>query len=138
MKAKLNLIVITFLVAALLVGCAGKDTGQSSIDNMENIPESNAISEDSRSENNIAVVSGKPSESTPPAAEEKQPEPTPPADSEKPSEPAQEDITVYITKTGEKYHMEGCRSLQKSMISIKISEAKTKGYSPCGICKPPQ
>ncbi|MGB4588050.1 MAG: ComEC/Rec2 family competence protein [Clostridiaceae bacterium] len=47
-------------------------------------------------------------------------------------------ITVYITKTGAKYHMDGCRYLSESKISISLDDAKKKGYTPCGVCKPPQ
>ena len=50
----------------------------------------------------------------------------------------QDDIIVYITKTGSKYHREGCSSLRSSAIPISLSEAKQKGYEPCKICKPPQ
>ena len=46
--------------------------------------------------------------------------------------------TVYITKTGAKYHNEGCRYLSESKISISLEDAKKKGYTPCGVCKPPQ
>ena len=46
-------------------------------------------------------------------------------------------ITVYITKTGSKYHRSGCRYLSRSSIPISLSEAK-KYYSPCSICDPPQ
>lgn len=49
-----------------------------------------------------------------------------------------DDITVYITKTGSKYHREGCSSLRSSSIPISLSEAKQRGYEPCKICKPPQ
>lgn len=49
-----------------------------------------------------------------------------------------DDITVYITKTGSKYHREGCSSLRTSSIPISLSEAKQRGYEPCKICKPPQ
>jgi len=45
--------------------------------------------------------------------------------------------TVYITKTGSKYHQAGCRSLKKSCIPIGLKEAKERGYSPCSICRPP-
>jgi len=45
--------------------------------------------------------------------------------------------TVYITKTGAKYHTEGCRYLSKSKISIDLAEAITKGYGACSVCKPP-
>ena len=51
---------------------------------------------------------------------------------------ASDDITVYITKTGTKYHRENCSSLRSSRIPISLSEAKQRGYEPCKICKPPQ
>lgn len=44
--------------------------------------------------------------------------------------------TVYITKTGEKYHRSGCKYLRKSKISISLSSAKSRGYTPCSICNP--
>ena len=40
---------------------------------------------------------------------------------------------VYITNTGSKYHNYGCRHL-KSTIEITLSQAKAKGYTPCGTC----
>jgi uncharacterized protein YcfL len=46
------------------------------------------------------------------------------------------DETVYITNSGNKYHKEGCKSLQKSKKAIKKSEAIKEGYEPCHICKP--
>lgn len=44
-------------------------------------------------------------------------------------------IILYITKTGSKYHRDGCRYLRKSMIPIELEEAK-KEYSPCSACCP--
>lgn len=41
--------------------------------------------------------------------------------------------TVYITKTGEKYHRDGCRYL-KSCIAIELSDAQEQGYTPCSWC----
>lgn len=45
--------------------------------------------------------------------------------------------TVYITRTGSKYHTEGCRYLSRSCIAISLSEAKSEGYEPCSVCDPP-
>jgi hypothetical protein len=45
--------------------------------------------------------------------------------------------TVYITKTGSKYHSDGCRYLSRSCIPISLSEAKSEGYDPCSVCDPP-
>ncbi len=47
-----------------------------------------------------------------------------------------DETTVYVTKTGKKYHRDGCRSLSKSRIPISLKEA-VLGYGPCSICKPP-
>ncbi len=44
--------------------------------------------------------------------------------------------TVYITKSGSKYHLSNCSYLSKSKISIDLSEAKEKGFTPCSRCKP--
>ena len=46
--------------------------------------------------------------------------------------------TVYITKTGKKYHTATCRYLSKSKIPISLKDAKANGYTACSVCKPPQ
>ncbi|WP_026883371.1 histone H1-like repetitive region-containing protein [Clostridium akagii] len=46
------------------------------------------------------------------------------------------EYTVYITKTGDKYHRAGCRYLSKSQIAISKSDAIGSGYSPCSVCNP--
>ena len=45
--------------------------------------------------------------------------------------------TVYVTKTGTKYHRAGCPYLSKSKIPIPLSEAIIN-YDPCFKCNPPQ
>lgn len=47
------------------------------------------------------------------------------------------EITVYVTKTGSKYHSSGCRYLSKSKISISLKSAK-QNYTPCSVCSPPR
>jgi len=49
---------------------------------------------------------------------------------------AQDDPTVYVTKTGSKYHTAGCSYLSKSAIPIKLSEVNAR-YTACSRCKPP-
>lgn len=44
--------------------------------------------------------------------------------------------TVYITKTGKKYHRSNCSYLKNSKISININTAKSKGYTACSKCNP--
>lgn len=46
--------------------------------------------------------------------------------------------TVYITRTGEKYHRSGCRYLSQSKIAISLADAKARGYTPCSVCDPPR
>jgi len=48
-----------------------------------------------------------------------------------------QDVTVYITKTGTKYHLEGCASLSRSAIPISLENAIARQYTPCSICRPP-
>ncbi|MDE0681648.1 MAG: hypothetical protein OXI63_01915 [Candidatus Poribacteria bacterium] len=43
---------------------------------------------------------------------------------------------VFVTRTGKKYHREGCISLRRSKIPISLTEAKQR-YGPCGRCNPP-
>jgi len=47
-------------------------------------------------------------------------------------------ITVYITKTGEKYHKGSCRYLRQSKIAVSLKEAVSRGYGPCSVCQPPR
>lgn len=51
--------------------------------------------------------------------------------------PAAADVTVYITKTGTKYHTATCSSLRKSKIAISLTDAKKRGYTACERCHPP-
>lgn len=44
---------------------------------------------------------------------------------------------VYITKSGKKYHADGCRSLSKTRIPIKLKDAVAKGFTACSLCNPP-
>jgi len=53
----------------------------------------------------------------------------PPKTAEEPKEEEKQEITVYITNTGSKYHRAGCRYLNKSCIPISLDDAK-KNYGP--------
>jgi competence protein ComEC len=46
--------------------------------------------------------------------------------------------TVYITKTGKKYHTATCRYLSRSKIPVSLKDAKANGYSACSVCRPAQ
>jgi endonuclease YncB( thermonuclease family) len=45
-----------------------------------------------------------------------------------------ENVTVYVTNTGHKYHAAGCRYLARSQIPISLADAKARGYTPCSVC----
>ncbi len=47
------------------------------------------------------------------------------------------DTVVYITKTGDCYHKDGCSSLSHSKIQTTLKDAVDNGYRPCKRCKPP-
>lgn len=44
-------------------------------------------------------------------------------------------ITVYVTRTGAKYHRGSCRYLRYSKIPISLEAAK-QSYGPCSVCRP--
>ena len=48
---------------------------------------------------------------------------------------ADTESTVYITRTGKKYHRGSCSYLRYSKIPLSLVEAK-RGYSPCSVCDP--
>lgn len=57
--------------------------------------------------------------------------------------PAKSDFTeencgalVYITKSGTKYHRDGCRYLRGGKIPVDFSKLDTNKYTPCSVCKP--
>ena len=46
------------------------------------------------------------------------------------------DTRVYVTRTGKKYHRDGCSSLSRSRIPMRLADA-VRTYGPCGNCAPP-
>jgi endonuclease YncB( thermonuclease family) len=44
--------------------------------------------------------------------------------------------TVYVTRTGTKYHRAGCRHLARSQIPMALADA-VKQFRPCSVCRPP-
>ncbi|MEP0546207.1 MAG: SH3 domain-containing protein [Rhodothermales bacterium] len=47
------------------------------------------------------------------------------------------EATVYVTRTGRKFHLEGCKHLRSRTFAIPLAEAMLD-YSPCRTCKPLQ
>jgi hypothetical protein len=54
--------------------------------------------------------------------------------SRKKAAPAAAGQIVYVTKSGKKYHAEGCKSLGRSKIPMKLEDAQKRGLTPCGSC----
>lgn len=44
--------------------------------------------------------------------------------------------TVYVTRTGDKYHRDGCQYLRQSKIAMTKSDAINSGYTACSRCNP--
>jgi competence protein ComEC len=49
-----------------------------------------------------------------------------------------QEIIVYVTRTGEKYHSAGCQYLSQSCIPMSLEDAVDEGYTPCSKCNPPR
>lgn len=48
--------------------------------------------------------------------------------------PQPKEKTVYVTRTGTKYHKGSCQYLRDSKIEIPLSEAIANGYTACSVC----
>jgi hypothetical protein len=51
-------------------------------------------------------------------------------------ESANPEQLVYVTRTGTKYHREGCRFLARSQIPIALKNVGSR--TPCSVCNPPR
>lgn len=51
--------------------------------------------------------------------------------------PQPQEETVYITRTGKKYHRAGCQYLRRSSIAVSLKEAR-QYHDACSVCRPPQ
>jgi micrococcal nuclease len=66
--------------------------------------------------------------------------PAAPRPVEKPAEevkPVPQSVTVYVTRTGAKYHRGSCSYLRQSKIAISLDDAKRR-YGACSRCSPPR
>ena len=44
--------------------------------------------------------------------------------------------TVYVTATGQMYHLGDCTSLRHSRIAVSLTDAVISGFRPCSRCRP--
>lgn len=68
------------------------------------------------------------------------PTPTPTPDPEPTPEPTPGlGTTVYVTRTGSKYHYDWCPTLSRSknLTAMTAGQAKSRGYGACKVCNPP-
>lgn len=45
------------------------------------------------------------------------------------------ETTVYVTKSGDRYHGANCGTLRKGYTTLTLQEAIDSGYKPCNICQ---
>lgn len=52
--------------------------------------------------------------------------------------PVQNDVHVFVTKSGEKYHLPDCQYVENKTNIFKMTEqeALDAGYEPCAVCRP--
>lgn len=127
-----KLLALLLAAALCLAGCSSAKGGLDALDEApsSSAPSSSASSSRVSSSASSSQVSSSSSTSSTSSA----------ATSEKSAAPApapQQSVTVYVTKTGEKYHRAGCQYLKKSCIPISLDDAK-RSYSPCSKCNPPR
>jgi hypothetical protein len=51
-----------------------------------------------------------------------------------PSTAQRQECVVYVTRTGTRYHVSGCRYLRQSRIPVSKKDAEARGYTPCRVC----
>lgn len=162
MNKKFRSLLLTFIAALLAVaGCwqiyeagirhgeaaKGEDRAQAYIDGYqdgfeyrqsqaeETLPSRSATVFEEKSNTPVPVVFITP-EPTPKPTTRPTAAPTPtPAPARAPVSTSTEK-TVYITKTGNKYHKSGCSYLKNSKIAISLNSAKENGYTACSRCNP--
>lgn len=51
-----------------------------------------------------------------------------------PDSVSRKECAVFVTRTGKRYHKEGCPSLSRSKIPLSREEAIKRGFTPCRRC----
>jgi hypothetical protein len=47
-------------------------------------------------------------------------------------------VMVHVTRSGSRYHREGCRYVRGGAVPTPLDEARGSRYRPCSICRPPR
>lgn len=69
--------------------------------------------------------------------QEEDPTPAEPESEVSTSSSGSDEVIVYVTDTGTKYHQSWCSSLWNSSHEKTLSQAIAAGYGPCKNCDPP-
>lgn len=64
--------------------------------------------------------------------------PAAPAPAVSPGAAAKQPQIVWVSRSGNKYHRQGCGKLDRGPSPMPVDKAKEAGYSPCLMCNPPQ
>jgi endonuclease YncB( thermonuclease family) len=54
------------------------------------------------------------------------------------AEAAGDEVIVYVTEHGRKYHTRDCQYVRNGGMAVTLKEARARGCTPCTRCKPPQ
>lgn len=47
-----------------------------------------------------------------------------------------EERTVYVTRSGKKYHLEGCDYLSEKRMAVSLKDALSSEFEACAYCQP--
>ncbi len=153
MRNTIKLIVMLCIAVFMITGCDATDGKINSPSDMnlvleEQLEKNDEAAEKATAEPEVAQTS----EPTPVVTPEPTPEPTPestPIVTPEPvpvvtAEPTQipapvvenetSEKTVYVGKTGTKYHKQSCRTLKNGGFPMSLSEALEEGREACKVC----
>jgi len=153
MRNMVKLIVMLCIAVFMITGCDATDGQKNSPSDMnlayeEQLERNDESAEEVTAEPEIAQTSEPTPAATPEPTPEATPEPTPvvtpdpvPVVTAEPTEvpaPVVEnetsDETVYVGKTGTKYHDKSCRTLKNGAYPMSLSEALEEGREACKVC----
>jgi len=139
-RLAVSLVVLFMFVFTALAGCSSNDNKATSTPQSTPTVQQPATTPTTAPPSEPAAQTNAPATTSPASAPASVQQPSEPAKAVAATPPAQtnkQEITVYVTKTGAKYHRDGCRYLSKSKIPMSLSAAK-RSYGPCSVCGPPQ
>jgi micrococcal nuclease len=130
-----GLFVVFFMIGAIFGGSRDKDANDT-VPKQQFVQASTTAKEDTTPTETTSVEQKetvvKPTEQTEVSAVQQTPVP----EVQEATKPVE--TMVYLSATGTKYHLKSCRTLKKTPTEVSLSDAKARGYDPCGVCDPPK